>query len=155
MKLNVPALALFALSLTATPAFAYDWIYLDESKTLIGWTGEEEGDTDFRATCKDGGKAEIGIGAQPGIGEGKGEAVSVTLTAGAQTLTIDGKSGNSPNFEMTGGVELQTNVDGKHQIFALLLGKGAIKVTKPIQANWPEKGRAAATKKFQKACFGG
>src|SRR5215510_10007081 len=101
MKLNVPAFALFALSLTATPAFAYDWIYLDESKTLIGWTGEEEGDTDFRATCKDGGKAQIGIGATPGIGEGKGEAVSVTLTAGTQTLTIDGKSGNSPNFEMT------------------------------------------------------
>lgn len=155
MKLIAPALAAAMLTFAATPAFAYSWLYLDEEKLLMGSTGEEEGDTDFRATCKGNGKAEIGIGAQPGIGKGEGEAVSATLIGGGKMLSIAGKSGKSPNFEMTGGVELQTEVDSKHEIFALLLGKGPIKVTAPIKVTWAADGRAAATKEFQKACFGG
>ena len=143
-----------ALMFAATPAFAFDWIYVAESKTLIGWTGEEEGDTDFRATCKAGGKAAIGIGAETNVGKGEGEAVSATLTLGARSLTIGGHSGKSPNFEMTGGVELQTDVDASHAIFAMLGDKGAIKVTAPFKTTWPEKGRAAATKAFVTACFG-
>lgn len=154
MRLLAPALALAALTLSASPAFAFSWSYFADGKELIGTTGEEEGDTDFRATCKGGGKAEIGIGAAEGIGKGEGEAVSVTLAAGATSLTIDGKSGQSPNFQMTAGVELQTTVDGGHAIFALLGEKGVIKVSGPIKASWPEKGRAAATKSFLKACFG-
>jgi hypothetical protein len=148
------ALAAAALTLAASPALAFDWSYVSETKELIGTTGEEEGDTDFRASCLAGGKANIGIGAAEDIGKGEGEAVSVTLTAGATSLTIEGKSGKSPNFEMTAGVELQTQVDGGHAIFTLLGEKGAIKVTGPIKTTWPEKGRVAATKAFVKACFG-
>jgi hypothetical protein len=51
-------------------------------------------------------------------------------------------------------VELQTTVESAHPIFALLGAKGSIKVSGPIKATWPEKGRAAATKTFMKACFG-
>jgi hypothetical protein len=155
MRLIVPALAAVMLSPAAAPAFAFGWTYVAENKTLIGSTGEDEGDTDFRATCKAGGKAEIGIGAQENIGTGEGEAVSVTLAAGTRILTIDGHSGKSPNFQMTAGVELQTEVDAKHAVFELLAGPGAIKVTgKTIKATWPAAGRAAATKAFSKACFG-
>ena len=155
MKLIAPILAAALMTLATAPAHAFSWMYVGESKELIGSTGEEEGDTDFRATCKAGGKAEIGIGAAEGVGKGEGEAVSVALAAGASALTLEGKSGKSPNFEMTAGVELQTEVDSKHAIFALLSGKGAIKVTAPFKTSWPDKGRAAATKKFVHACFGG
>jgi hypothetical protein len=155
MKLFAPTLAATTLLFAATPAAAYSWMYLTETNELIGSTGEEEGDTDFRATCKPGGKAEIGIGAADGIGKGEGEPVTVTLAAGAKSLTVQGKSGKSPNFEMTAGVELQTDVDGNHEIFALLGEKGTIKVTVPIKTSWPADGRSAATKAFVKACFGG
>ncbi|MBI1213908.1 MAG: hypothetical protein GC190_20795 [Alphaproteobacteria bacterium] len=154
MKYLTPALAALMISFATSPAFAFDWHYYSENKALIGSTGEEEGDTDFRATCKDGGKAEIGIGAQENIGKGEGEAVSVMLASGSRSLTIDGTSGESPNFQMTGGVELQTMVDGGHAIFALLGDKGPIKVSGPIKTTWPDKGRAAATAAFVKACFG-
>ena len=140
MKLIAPALAAATLLFVATPASAYSWLYVAETKELMGSTGEEEGDTDFRATCKPGGKAEIGIGAAEGIGKGEGDPVSVTLAAGAKSLTVQGKSGKSPNFEMTAGVELQTIVDGKHEIFALLGEKGAIKVSGPITTSWPPPG---------------
>ena len=148
----------FALSLmfVTQPAFAFSWTYLGQSKELIGSTGEDEGDTDFRAACRPGGKAEIGIGAAEGIGAGEGEAVSVRLAAGAQTLTIGGHSRKSPNFEMTAGVELQTVLDAKHALFRLLAEPGAIKVSgKTIKATWPATDRAAATRAFVKTCFGG
>ena len=156
MRLTAPALAAVVLTFAATPGFAFNWMYLPDTKELIGSTGEDEGDTDFRATCKAGAKAQIGIGAQENVGTGEGEAVSVTLAAGAKSLTVEGKSGKSPNFQMTAGVELQTDVDASHAIFALLGEKGAIKVMgKTMQATWPPAGRAAATKSFTKACFGG
>jgi hypothetical protein len=150
------ATACAMLSVAATPALAYNWMYIEENKSLIGSTGEEEGDTDFRATCKASGKAEIGIGAAQDVGTGEGEGVSVKLTAGKRVLTIQGLSGQSPNFQMTGGVELQTQVDGKHEIFQLLADKGTIKMSGGKRAaSWLATGRAAATKTFMKACFGG
>lgn len=150
------AVAVFAFAPKTASAYEYKWIYVGENKELLGMTGEDEGDTDFRATCQPNKHAAIGIGAAEDVGTGKGEAVSITLKAGTRTLRIDGKSHNSANFEMTGGVELETEVDGKHEVFELLAGPGTIKVagtTRP--ASWPDKGRAAATKKFVKACFGG
>ncbi len=154
MKLIALAAAALLPMFATQPAFAFKWIYLREAKELIGSTSEEEGDTDFRATCRAGGKAEIGIGAAEGIGTGEGELVSVTLTASAQTLTIDGHSRKSPNFEMTAGVELRTEVDAKDAVFRLLGESGAIRVSgKTIKATWPANGRAAATRAFVKACF--
>jgi hypothetical protein len=142
------------VALSGRPALAFNWTYFAETKELIGTTGEEEGDTDFRATCKAGGKADIGIGAAEGIGKGEGETVSVTLATGMTSLKIDGKSAQSPNFQMTAGVELQTTVDSAHPIFALLGATGSITVSGPIKATWPAKDRAAATMTFAKACFG-
>ena len=144
-----------ALAFVPNTAFAYSWMYISQEKELVGTTGEEEGDTDFRASCKANQHAEIGIGAEEDVGTGKGEAVSVTLKTGERTLRIEGTSHNSPNFEMTAGVELQTAVDGRHEIFQLLTEPGTIKVTGATRpASWPAGGRAAATKAFVHACFG-
>ena len=145
-----------ALAFIPNTAFAYSWLYISERQELVGTTGEEEGDTDFRASCKANQHAELGIGAAEDVGTGKGEAVSITLRAGARSLRVDGASRNSPNFQMTAGVELQTVVDGKHEIFQLLTGPGTVKVTGATRpASWPAAGRAAATKAFVNACFGG
>ncbi len=158
MKTLIRALLLASILVPIAGGMAqaqYLWTYVKDTKELIGSTGEEEGDTDFRATCKAGGHAEVGIGAETGIGDGNGEAVSVTLTSGTKTLKIDGKSRNSPNFQMTAGVELQTTVDGQHAIFQLLAESGAIKVSgQGKKATWPAAGRAKATASFVKACFG-
>lgn len=158
MRANQLAAAVTIVSLgIAAPvqAFAYQWIYLADSKELMGSTGEEEGDTDFRATCKGNGKAVVGIGAQDGVGEGKGEAVSVTLASAKHSVKIDGRSGKSLNFEMTGGVELQAEVDAAHAVFQVLADAGAIKVTGAARPmSWPAAGRAKATASFMKACFG-
>jgi len=123
---------------------------------LIGSTGEDEGDTDFRATCKGAGNAELGIGAAEGVGTGAGEAVSLTLRSAARTMLIAGHSKQSPNFQMTAGVELVADVDKSNVVFQLLIDPGAIKVSgKAITTQWPAAGRAAAAKAFTKACFGG
>ena len=152
------ALALAGAVLVALPSpalAAFSWTYFGDSKDLIGSTGEDEGDTDFRATCKGGGRAEIGIGAQESVGSGKNEAVSVTLASGARNVRIDGHSQNSPNFQMTAGTELRTDADKTHPVFQLLADPGPIKVSgKTLSATWPAAGRAAAAKAFTKACFG-
>ena len=54
------ALAFAATALAAWPGAAlaaFSWTYTADSKTLMGWTGEDEADTDFRASCKGGGHA--------------------------------------------------------------------------------------------------
>ena len=152
LMLAAPALA--ALPAQATPAFS--WMYIAESHSLIGSTGEEEGDTDFRATCKAGGKAELGIGAAQGVGTGGGEAVTVTLANADGTLTVHiaGVSKQSPNFQMTAAVELVAAADKTHAVFTLLAAPGPIKVSGPLSPQWPATGRAAATKAFISACFG-
>ena len=158
---TVPTMMLAALALAALPAQAaapaVSWSYIAETRELIGSTGEDEGDTDFRATCKAGGKAELGIGAVDGIGSGGGEAVSVTLANADGTLTVHiaGVSKHSLNSEMTGGVELVAAADKTHAVFTLLAAPGPIKVSGPLTTQWPATGRAAATKAFMKACFGG
>ena len=141
---------------TAHAAPTVGWHYIGESRELIGSTGEDEGDTDFRATCKPGATAELGIGAEENVGTGAGEAVSLTLASGARSVRLDGHSKQSPNFQMTGSVELVATVDKTHAIFQLLADPGAIKVSgKTISTTWPDRGRAAATKAFLTACFGG
>ena len=81
--------------------------------------------------------------------------VTLANAGGTVTIHIEGVSKQSPNFQMTAGVELVATADKTHAVFQLLSGAGAIKVTgQKLATSWPAAGRAAATKAFTKACFG-
>ena len=128
------------------------WTYSAEGRSLIGMEQVEEGDYAFHAVCTAPGKAKLGIGADVGVGKGKGDKVSVTLATASHTVRIDGISGNSANFEMTAGVELQATVPLSHPVFQLLLDPGPVRTTGALRQVWPDLGRAAATRKFIAAC---
>lgn len=133
-------------------AEAFLWTYDAESRSLIGMEQVEEGDYAFHAVCAAPAKVTLGIGADVGVGEGKGEKVSITLATASRTVRIDGTSGNSANFEMTAGVELQATVPLSHPVFQLLLDPGPIKATGALNHAWPDQGRAAASRKFIAGC---
>ena len=94
---------------------------------LSGMPDQEEVDTDVWLACRKDGRFDIGLGANDSIGEGKGEAVSVTLTSGGKTATVKGTSHNSDNFEMTGGTELIGVVAKSDPLFAVLSAGPTVK----------------------------
>lgn len=128
------------------------WTYSAGGRSLIGMEQVEEGDYAFYAVCSAPGKVTLGIGADRGVGKGEDEKVSITLATAGHTVRIDGASGNSANFEMTAGVELQATVPLSHPVFQLLLDPGPIKATGALTHAWPDQGRAAATRKFIAGC---
>lgn len=147
------AFALAALSPDrAASAEPFHWTFSAESRSLIGMEQVEEGDYAFHAVCSAAGAVKLGIGAASGVGKGEGERVSVTLSTAHLSARIDGTSGNSANFEMTAGVELQATVQLTHPVFQILLDPGPIKATGALRQSWPDQGRAAAARKFLAAC---
>lgn len=150
-RLLLALTALFAVFGTAR-AEPFVWSYVAESKSLIGMVQEEEGDFAFHAACTSPAAVRLGIGAQPGIGNGEGHRVSVVLETSTRKLRIEGTSGHSANFEMTAGVELQVTVPVTHPVFQLLADPGPIVVSGDLKAFWPAPGRTAALKAFLAAC---
>lgn len=136
----------------ASSAEPFLWIFSVESRSLIGMEQMEEGDYAFHAVCTSPDSVKLGIGAASGVGKGEGEKVSVTLATASHSVRIDGTSGNSANFEMTAGTELQATVALTHPIFQMLLDRGPIMASGALRQSWPDQGRAAAATKFLAAC---
>lgn len=155
MRIWLLAMPLAWVALSPVPASGdqpFLWTFSAESRALIGMVQVEEGDYAFHAVCTSPGAVKLGIGADVGIGKGEGEKVSITLATASHSTRIDGTSGNSANFEMTVGVELQTTVQLTHPVFQILLDPGPIKATGALRQSWPAQGRAAAARKFLAAC---
>jgi len=121
---------------------------------LHGLPDEEESDTVIWMVCRADGSIDIGVGAEPNVGEGKGEAVALTLTSGSAVAKLAGRSQNSPNFEMTGGTELRTQIKRDDALFAVLASGKPIAVSGSIKATttWPVKGLKAKVASFLQAC---
>jgi hypothetical protein len=149
--------ACFLVGLT-TAAFAdFRWIFNKQPRIeLIGMdvvAGDDSTDTQFRATCRTGGRAEIGIGASHDLGSGNGEPVSVEITSGSKRTTLTGRSRKSPNFEMTGGTELRKIVSLKHSLFGTLGNGATIRVSGPqLALEWPPTGLKQKLAAFRKGC---
>ncbi|HEX4533752.1 MAG TPA: hypothetical protein VH000_05935 [Rhizomicrobium sp.] len=117
--------ALAAAILVPLPAMATVKVNWSTDKdnglqVLYGQPDEEETDQVLSATCRKDGRIDLHLGAYDDVGEGKGEAVSVTLSSGGKSAVLNGKSQNSENFEMTGGTELFTTVGRDDALFAVL-----------------------------------
>jgi hypothetical protein len=155
--------ALAAAVLLPLPAMAapvkVNWSVDKDDKgmaTLSGLPDEEESDLVLWAACRKDGKMDIGVGAYDEVGQGKGEAVTVTLASGGKTVTLKGKSQNSANAEMTGGTELQTTITRDGPLFALLATGKPITATgvgnPPKPDTWSATGLPKAATAFLVAC---
>ena len=142
----------FGVTTLTAGAEPFNWSYEPETKALVGMEEIYEGDYSFHAVCQSPQHVKLGIGAQTGVGKGAREKVSVTLASAARNVRIEGKSGNSANFEMTAGVELQATISATHPVFQLLLDSGPTTVTGDLQETWPAAGRTSAVRKFLAAC---
>ncbi len=127
----------------------------DGAATLSGQPDEEESDRVLFARCRADGRIDLGVGAYESVGEGKGEAVSVTLSAGGKNATLHGKSQNSPNFEMTAGTELATTVTKDDPVFAVFMSGQPVTIRTGATARpdrWSTKGLPASAQAFLAAC---
>jgi hypothetical protein len=166
--MRIPArLACLVLLLVAEPTFAqqqikkFQWM---ADKGGAGWVlngfdwtqGFNEQDTMVRFACRRGGKLEIGVGADVGIGKGRGEAVVMSARSGLATVRIEGVSRKSENFEMTSGVELvKAGADANDPLIELLKMEGATTIRQDPTGRsytFPAKGFSAALSKFLKGC---
>ena len=120
---------------------------------LQGLSGVEEGDEEFWLQCRADKAVDLGAGGETGVGTGKGEAVTLTLSSDGKTAKLSGTSRNTRNFQMTAGVELRTKVSRDDPVFAVLATGKAIKVTGSIKpVTWPVKGLKAKVAAFLQAC---
>jgi hypothetical protein len=166
--MRIPArLACLVLLLVAVPSLAqqqvkkFQWM---SDKSGGGWVlngfdwtqGFNEQDTLVRFACRRGGKIEIGIGADLGIGKGRGEAVVMSARSGFATVRIEGVSRKSENFEMTSGIELvKAGVDANDPLIELLKLEGSATLKQEPNGKsftFPAKGFSAALAKFLKGC---
>ena len=81
---------------------------------------ENEGDTILQLSCGPIGFVDVHLGGVFGIGMGKYEAVSATLSAGTITASVKGLSIETSDVEMTGGIELLTALRSNDTLFAVL-----------------------------------
>ena len=120
---------------------------------LQGMPSVSESDTEFWARCRPDGMIELGVGANSGVGTGKGETVTLQLTSAGVSAKLTGMSRNSINFQMTAGTELRTEVDRNDTVFRVLGTGQSISVGGTIKpAIWPVKGLRAKLDAFLKAC---
>jgi hypothetical protein len=134
------------------------WSYAvrDGRPYLQGFSGIVEEDNEFWARCIRPGTVQVGVGAFTGVGEGKGEAVSVKLSSGDRSAEIMGVSRNSPNFQMTAASELRAEIPIGHPVFAVFETGKPISVAGSV-ANpvvWGVRGLRARSASFVKACKG-
>ncbi|GEM_PF-3364722 len=127
----------------------------DGAISLTGQPDEEESDQVLFARCRADGRIDLAVGAYEGVGEGKGEPVSVTLSSGGKSATLHGKSQNSRNFEMTAGTELATTVASDDSIFALLMSEQPVAIgvgASSARDSWSARGLRKSAQAFLAAC---
>lgn len=156
MRLAFAGALVLALSLgSAAQATEVRWTSTKQPAEVLGMpAGEEEADDVLRLTCLKGGTVQIGLGGYKSLGKGKGEPLSVTLASGTQSVTLNGKSVRSKNFEMTGAFELRADLaPGETQPLIGVLTAGApIRVSGGLKDKWPVKGLKPIVERFSAAC---
>lgn len=96
-------------------------------------SGEEESDAVLRASCGFERLITIRLGAEHRIGEGKGETVTVTIESDGKSAKLRGISKNSPDSEMTGGIELLTEIALEDPAVDILFSGKPVTITMPNQ----------------------
>ncbi len=123
---------------------------------------ESESDASLRAQCAPGNRVILSFGAPatPGfMGEGEGESMSVMLESAGKTASVKGISKQSVDSELTGGIELATDVSLDDPLFDVLsTGKPVMIVKADGMKEALTEGEygegADAVKQFVKACGG-
>lgn len=156
MRLVVAGTLVLALSFgSVAHAAEVRWTFTRQPAEVLGMpAGEEEADDVLRLTCLKGGVVQIGLGGYNSIGKGKSEPLSVTLASGTQSVTLNGKSVRSKNFEMTGAFELRADLapgDTKPLIGVLTAGQ-PIRVSGALKEKWSVKGLKPIVERFSAAC---
>ncbi len=155
MRTLVVVLAGLAVLQPATATAEVTWTLLKKEGRayLQGFSGVEEGDVEFWLQCRADKAIDLGAGGDTNVGEGTGEAVTLTLASDGKTAKLNGTSQQTRNFQMTAGVELRTKVSRDDPVFAVLATGKAIKVTGSIKpVTWPVKGLKAKVAAFLQAC---
>jgi hypothetical protein len=141
----------------AQSAFAVDYQgRIRDLPYLEIWPNVPEVDPILRASCGPPGRIHLRIGSELGVGDGEGGPVHLDLESGAQRATLKGRSVQSPNFQMTAGTELATDLGPDDPVWALLTSGKAMKISGSIaQAASVNIGRSAADlKRFLARCRG-
>lgn len=157
MRLAVAGSLVLALSYASTALAAeVRWTATRQNPAeVLGMpAGEEEADDVLRLTCLRGGTVQVGLGAYKSFGKGRGEPVSVKLASGAQSVTLNGKSVRSKNFEMTAAYELRADLaPGETTPLTGVLTAGTpIRVSGGLTDNWSVKGLKAIVERFSAGC---
>lgn len=149
----------FIIAATCGPTFAVaavQWKFTQKNHHpyLQGFSGEYEGDNVFWALCRSTGIVDVGAGADSGVGKGTGEKVSLTLSSAGRSVSLQGSSRKSENFELTGGTELRTTVSIKNDLFLILKSGKPIKVVGSIEkpTPWSVDGLMMSVGAFLTAC---
>jgi hypothetical protein len=150
-------LALAALAATAAPAFAKITWGGKARPYLEARPSAEDSDATVRASCAFDGLLSLRLGADIGVGDGKGEAVSVKIESGGKSAKVQGLSRFSPDSEMTGGTELATDLPLNDPAIEILFSGKPVTLITADQKKHPlvDADGAGATKKFLKQCQGG
>ncbi|NEW92145.1 hypothetical protein [Rhodopseudomonas sp. BR0M22] len=156
MRLAFAGTLMLALSFgSAAHAAEVRWTFTKQPTEVLGMpAGEEEADDVLRLTCLKGGVVQVGLGGYNSLGKGKSEPLSVTLASGTQSVTLNGKSVRSKNFEMTGAFELRADLapgDTKPLIGVLTTGQ-PIRVSGALKEKWSVKGLKPIVERFSAAC---
>lgn len=116
----------------------------------------EEVDASMRASCAFQGIMILRIGAEDHVGGGKGEPVSVTIESGGKSARLHGVSRLSPDSEMTGGIELVTEVSLKDPALEILFGGKPVILITPDQKKHQllDADNGGVGKRFLKQCDG-
>ncbi|QLH72036.1 hypothetical protein [Rhodopseudomonas palustris] len=156
MRLAFAGTLVLALSVcSVAQAAEVRWTFTRQPAEVLGMpAGEEEADDVLRLTCLKGGAVQIGLGGYKSLGKGKGEPLSVALASGTQSVTLNGKSVHSKNFEMTGAFELRSDLaPGETKPLIGVLTAGApIRVSGGLNDKWSVKGLKPIVERFSVAC---
>ena len=96
-------------------------------------SNEEETDAALRASCGFDRLITIRLGAEHRIGDGKGEAVAIIIESDGKSAKLRGVSKNSPDSEMTGGIELLTEIPLEDPAVDILFSGKPVTITMPNQ----------------------
>jgi hypothetical protein len=156
MRLKFVAALMLAVSFSSA-ALAADvrWTSTKKPLEVLGMpAGEEEADDVLRLTCLKGGAVQVGLGGYKSLGQGKGEPLSATLASGSTTVTLQGKSTQSKNFEMTASYELRADLAAaEFATLASVLAAGTpIRVSGAMKDVWSVKGLKAVAQGFSAGC---
>ncbi|WP_442753732.1 hypothetical protein ACNHKD_12070 [Methylocystis sp. JAN1] len=145
------------LAACASPAFGKTTWAGKPRPYLEARPSADEADATVRASCAFDGVLTLRLGADIGVGEGKGEPVSVKIESGGKSVKVQGVSRNSPDSEMTGGTELATDLPLNDPAVEILFSGKAVTLVTPDQKKHPlvDADAAGAAKKFLKQCRGG